>query len=216
VPVSNVTKNCLRMRGYEPTEDGLERAIAEGWSFVADGRGDEIALLRDEEARELWREFGTAVGISFPVNDPTSQFILATARHPDGRFVVDALSTDGGGIPRNVTVERGLAVVALGGLSLDDFVRKACLNPARMLGLDRKGHLGVGADADAALVDPSRRRVRATFAAGEPVMLDGVVVGSGGMVLTTARGERAVRAAGLEAEVVDLARSGLYRPQAMT
>lgn len=211
-PQSNVTKNCLRMRGYEVTEAGLERAIADGYALVADGRGDEIALLEGEPARELWRELGTQVGLSFPVNDPTSQFILATARRASGEFVVDALSTDGGGIPRNVTVERGLALVALGGLSLDGFVRKASLNPARMLGLERKGHLGVGADADVALVDQQRRAVKATFAAGRPIVVDGIVVGSGGTIVTTARGERAVRATGVAVEVVDLARSAFYEP----
>ena len=185
-------------------------------SYVADNRGDELALLTGEQAREVWREFGTDVSISFPVNDPTSQFILATARHPDGRFVVDALATDGGGLPRNVTVERGLALVAFGALSLDAFVRKACLVPARMLGLDRKGHLGPGADADATLIDPVSRRVRATFVAGRPIMLNGVVVGSGGRFITTAQGERATRQAGLASLVVDVSRSALYRPAAIT
>ena len=93
--------------------------------------------------------------------------------------------------------------------------KKACLAPARMIGLPNKGHLGVGADADAALVDPARRFVRATFAGGRPIMLEGVVVGSGGTVATTARRERAIRAAGLPVEVVDLRRSALYRPAAL-
>ena len=84
-----------------------------------------------------------------------------------------------------------------------------------MLGLERKGQLGVGADADAALVDPARRRVRATFAGGRPIMLEGLVIGSGGTVATTVRGQRAVRAAGLPVEVVDPARSALYRPAAI-
>jgi hypothetical protein len=214
-PVSNVTKSCLRMRGYDPTEDGLERALLEGYALVADARGDETVMLRGEPAFELWRELGTDVGLSFPVNDPTSQFLLATARHPDGRYVVDALSTDGGGIPRNLTVELGLALVAFGALSLAGFVRKACLAPARMIGLDQKGHLGVGADADAALIDQSRRRVRATIAGGLPIMLHGVVVGSGGTLVTTARGERSARRTGLPVRVVDLERSALYRPEAI-
>ncbi len=215
VPASDTAKNCLRMRGYEATEASLERAILDGYALVNDARGDEVTPLRGVEARDVWRAHGTAASLSFPVNDPTSQFILATARRPDGRYVVDALSTDGGGIPRNVTVERGLALVALGGLALDDFVRKACTNPARMLGLDRKGHLGVGADADAVLVDPERRRVRAAFAGGRPIMMDGLVIGSGGGVVTTEAGRAAVAAAGLPVEVIDLQASALYQPTAL-
>ena len=84
-----------------------------------------------------------------------------------------------------------------------------------MLGLDRKGHLGVGADADCTIVDLATRTVKATIAGGAPIMLDGVVVGSGGTVVTTARGERTVRQSGLPVEVVDLARSGLYAPERM-
>lgn len=210
VPASGTARNCLIMGGYDVTEAGLEKAMLDGYCSVVDGTGDANRLLTGEEARELWMELGTSVGISFPVNDPTSQFILATARRPDGQFAVDALSTDGGGIPRNVTVDHGLAIVALGGLSLSTFVQKAALTPARMLGLDRKGHLGVGADADCAIVDVARRTVKATIAGGRPICLDGVIVGSGGTVVTTARGERAVRQSGLPVEVVDLARSGLY------
>jgi hypothetical protein len=45
--------------------------------------------------------------------------------------------------------------------------------------------------------------------------VDGVVLGSGGTVVTTARGERAVRQWGLPVEVIDLAQSGLYAPERM-
>jgi hypothetical protein len=215
VPASGTARNCLIMGGYEVSERGLEQAMLGGFCFVVDASADENVLLSGETARDLYREMGTNVGISFPVNDPTSQFILATARRPDGRFAVDALSTDGGGIPRNLTIDHGLAVVALGGLTLSSFVHKASLAPARMLGLDRKGHLGVGADADCAIVDLATRTVKATIAGGRPIALDGVVVGSGGTVVTTARGERAARQWGLPVEVVDLARSGLYAPERM-
>jgi hypothetical protein len=216
VPASGTARNCLIMGGYPVTESGLEQAMLDGYCSVVDGTGDANRLVTGAEARDLWQELGTSIGISFPVNDPTSQFILATAKRPDGQYAVDALSTDGGGIPRNVTVDHGLAVVALGGLSLSQFVHKAALAPARMLGLDRKGHLGVGADADCAIVDVARRTVKATIAGGQPICLDGVIVGSGGTVVTTARGERAVRQAGLAAVVIDLAQSGLYDARRMT
>jgi hypothetical protein len=213
-PASNVTRTCLRTGGFEPTEAGLEKAILAGWAQVNDDRGDAVALLSGEPGRELWRELGTRADLCFAINNPLSQFLLAVARHRDGRFAVDALSTDGGGIPRNETVARGLALVHFGALSLADFVRKACWAPARMLGLFEKGQLGVGADADAALINPHTRQVKATFAAGQPIAIDGVVVGHGGTVITTAAGERAIRGAGLPAKLVDLRQSAFYEPNA--
>jgi formylmethanofuran dehydrogenase subunit A len=53
--------------------------------------------------------------------------------------------------------------------------------PARILGLERKGHLGIGADADVAIydgADPSRALARARYVirAGEVVVDDGVIV----------------------------------------
>jgi dihydroorotase-like cyclic amidohydrolase len=54
---------------------------------------------------------------------------------------------------------RGAAVAAVlpglaasSALSLDDLLRRACLDPVRMMGLERKGHLTPGADADIAIV----------------------------------------------------------------
>jgi len=213
VPASGTARNCLKMGGYPLTEDGMERAIADGYCMVNDALGDENALLVGESAVDLWKEMGSNVSISFAVNDPTSQFILATARRPNGQFAVDALSTDGGGLARNVTVEYGLAIVALGGLSYSDFVRKACLTPARMLGLTKKGQLGVGADADCTLIDPVARKATTTIVGGQPICMDGVVVGSGGKVVTTSRGEAAVRRRGLPVQVVDMLRTGLYAPE---
>ena len=79
-----------------------------------------------------------------------------------------------------------------------------------MLGLPRKGQLGVGADADCAIVDPVARQARVTIANGPPICIDGAGRGLGGTVVTTARGEAAVRARGLPVQVVDLKRSGFY------
>ena len=47
---------------------------------------------------------------------------LATEKRPDGSFVVDCISTDGGGIPRNVIIAKGLSLVKLGGLNMAEFV----------------------------------------------------------------------------------------------
>lgn len=52
-----------------------------------------------------------------------------------------------------------LREVNAGRLTLSQYVRMACAAPARAFGLARKGHLGVGADADIVLVDMARRGV---------------------------------------------------------
>ena len=127
--------------------------------------------------------------------------MLAVAR-TGGAFAVTALSTDGGGIPRNVTLEKGLALVRFGAFSLSDFVTKACVNPARMLGADAKGHLGIGADADIVVVDPAADRAEWVIANGQVIVREGVVVGRGGSLLTTERGQAALTARGVESRAV--------------
>lgn len=206
-----VTRNCLSMRGYDPTRAALRRAMLDGYCSVLIERGGRVVAVGGAEAAEHWEAAGTAIGVSFPVTPPETAVSLMLARHEDGEFVVDALSTDGGGIPRNWLVERGLALVRLGALSVADYVRKASLTPARMLGLDRKGHLGVGADADMTVLDLERGRATMSLVAGAPIMVDGQVVGSGGTLLVTAAGEAAARASGLSHEVVDPSKGLMYR-----
>lgn len=182
-PRSNVVKTCLRMGGFEPTEDGLQAAILAGWALVHRTAGGETVLESGEPAVRYWREQATDVGVSFPVNPPPTSILMALARNASGAFVVDAISTDGGCIPRNTIVAQGLPLVQFGALSLDDFVRKTSLNPARMLGFERKGHLGPGADADVTVLDLDRRRATLGLARGRLIMVDGVVVGEGATLL---------------------------------
>jgi predicted amidohydrolase len=81
----------------------------------------------------------------------------------------------------------------MGAWTLRDFVVKACLNPARMLGIPVKGHLAPGADADVTVVDLEQGRATWSAAGGRVVLSDGKVVGRGGIFMTTPRGEPAVR-----------------------
>ena len=74
-----------------------------------------------------------------------------------------------------------------------------------------KGHLGVGADADITVLDPSRGEVVMSLALGKVIMIDGVVMGRGGTVVTTERGEKRVKVSGLPYQVIDLEESGLYK-----
>ena len=211
VPESDRTRACLEQGGYPATEDGLRRAILEGFGRVNVIEGDRAVLRTGPEAVAVWEAAGTNVGISFPVNPPLPRLMLAAAKKRDGRFVVDALATDGGGIPRNFTISAGLRLVELEVLTMAEFVLKSCTVPARLLGLSSKGHLGEGADADVTVVDAAAAEVRTTIAAGQVVAHHGVVMGRSTRIITTERGRSAVEAAGLQPVVTDLAKSGFYR-----
>lgn len=210
LPGSHVTRNCLKMGGYEPTEKGLGEAILGGWALIQTLRGGKLELVTGKEGHEIWLAAKTKTGVSFPVNDTTSMHILATAKTKDGEFAVDAISTDGGAIPRNVQLERGAALVRLGALTWPDLVRKLTLNPARMFGFEHKGSLSEGFDADVTLADPVTGRAHLGISRGQIIMIDGVVVGKGGHLLTTERGMKKAEEAGLCAEAVDLSKSLFY------
>ena len=169
-PESRVTQQCLKVGGFPPTESGFEAAILAGWAEINLEAGGEVVLATGKPAVEYWRQRTTDTTVSFRVNPPEPRLRLATAKRPDGRFVVDCISTDGGGIPRNVIVEMGLALVNLQALGLADFVRKTSANPARILGLANKGRLAVGADADITVLDLAARKAVLSLANGAVIM----------------------------------------------
>ncbi|MBP1775206.1 MAG: pyrC 2 [candidate division NC10 bacterium] len=210
-PESRVTQHCLTVGGFPPTEVGFEAAILAGWAQINVEAGGRVVLGTGPAARDYWRQRNTDATVSFAVNPPEPRLRLATAKRPSGEFAVDAISTDGGGIPRNVIVEMGLALVKLQALTLVEFARKTSLNPARILGLGTKGTLRPGADADITAVSLGDQRAILGIANGRVVMHQGYVCGSGSRIVTTAAGAAAVRARGLAPVVVDLAESRFYR-----
>lgn len=115
-------------------------------------------LVSGKEGVQYWKEAKTDIGMSFPVNVPASTFLCATRKDETGKFIVDAISTDGGSIPRNVSVTSGLSLVRYGALTFEDFVRKVTLNAARLFGMTSKGHLGEGADADITVLDLKKEK----------------------------------------------------------
>jgi imidazolonepropionase-like amidohydrolase len=211
IPESRVTRQCLAVGGFPATEAGFEAAILAGWAEINVEAGGEVVLGTGQAAAAYWRQRGTDTTVSFRVNPPEPRIRLATARRPTGTFVVDCISTDGGGIPRNVIVEMGLALVNLQALTLAEFVTKTSTNPARILGLTRTGRLAVGMDADITVLDVPRRRAVLSLAGGAVIMVRGHVCGRGGRMITTEAGAAAVRAAGLEPITVSLAESGFYQ-----
>lgn len=210
VPESDVTRTCLKLGGFAPTEEGFAQAIRAGWAQINVEAGGVNDLATGEGGVAYWREHGTNGTVSFAVNPGESRYLLATARRPDGSFVVDAISTDGGGIPRNATVELGLALVKWGALTLADFVLKTSTNAADILGLSGKGHLGPGADADITVLDWERNKPHLAIAGGELIMYRGAVVGHGATFITTPAGRANVEDYGLKSQVLDLSTSGFY------
>ena len=208
--IYNVAQNCLKARGYPVTEKGMHQALLDGYGSALVERDGRIVLVTGEEAVRAWRAAKTDTGLSFPVNPASSAFTLATEKYPDGEFRVDAISTDGGSLPRNVAIERTMALVAFGALSLPDAVKKLSWNPSRMLGLLNKGLFSQGADADVTVVDPETGKATMSLVAGKVIMQDGKSLAGGGTWLVTGRGEAAAKASGLPFQVMDLGKSWLY------
>lgn len=211
---SKVTGNCLRHFGFSEDRDGVRKALLAGKAFVVYDAGGYSDLCTGEDALKRWEAAGSDVGGSFNINPPIPRILFAQAKRDDGSFVVDAISTDGGCIPRNVIISQGLSLVKLDVLTLSEFAQKTSLNPARMLRLTNKGHLSVGADADITVYDYATQTPKASFVAGKKVLWNGQVVAKGATVICTERGVHAIEALGMKAIVVDPGRQ-IERAKAM-
>jgi len=210
VPANHVTRNCLILGGYEPTQQGLAKAILNDYCSVLIEYEDECVLVSGEEGIKAWEQARTNVEVSFPVNPASVTSLLATAKDKTGEFIIDAISTDGGAYPRNLIVERGLALVRYGAITLREFVIKCSTNPARMFGLQSKGHLSEGADADITILDNIKGEAYMSLANGTIIMVDGVLTGSGGTILTTGRGKHSFEELNLPVKEAKVSDSLLY------
>ncbi len=204
--IDHVTRTCLEGFGFPADYEGVVRAIGEGRLFVVKDTGFVSELIGGDEALAYWRDAGTAAAGSFAVNPAYSRFVLAQARRSDGTFAVDAISTDGGCIPRNVTISTGLSLVKFGALTLAEFVLKTSVNPARHLRLDDRGHLSPGAAADITIFDLQRQQALETIVSGRTVMKNARILGRGARFITTPAGVPALQAQGFKTIAVDLER----------
>lgn len=209
--VYNVAQNCMKARGYPTTDVGLRQALLDGYGGALVERGGRVIVVSGEEAVKAWEDQSTDASLSFPVNPATSAFTLTTEKYDDGEFRVDAISTDGGSLPRNVAIERTMSLVNFGALSLLEAATKLSYTPSRMLGLLNKGHLSEGADGDVTVVDRLTGKATMSLVNGAPIMINGRVVGSGGTWLVTGEGEKTAQASDIPYEILDLEKSKLYK-----
>ena len=209
--VYNVARNCMMARKYSPDDNGLRKALFDGYGSAVIERGGRMILVSGPEAVEIWESNSTNQALSFPVNSPIANYKLVTAKYPLGDFVIDAISTDGGALPRNVAIERTMALVTFGALSISEAVKKLSCNPAEMLGLKNRGHFSQGAEADITVVDPSIGKACMSFVKGNVIMKDGKSVSQGGNWLILAEGEKIAKNSGIPYEIIDLSLSKLYR-----
>ncbi|MBC2711228.1 MAG: amidohydrolase family protein [Desulfosarcina sp.] len=209
-PYSHVTRTCLTSGGYSMDRQGLLAAAKDGYMQVQRAYPGEVAYLEPEKGAGYLKEIDFETMVSFPVNRRSTAFLCATAKNPEGGFIVSALSTDGGAIPRNFLLSHGLALVRFDALSLAQFVQKASWIPALMLGLFDKGHLAPGADADLVVVDSKSHTPLLTVAKGRIIMAGGMVVGRGGKLVTTDFGVQSLTEQGVDHEVADIGRSLFY------
>jgi hypothetical protein len=209
VPLNECTRDCLRLGGYPETADGMRQSLHDGYARIPEVIGGETQLLTGDAALQAWLASDQRT-VSFPVNVPSAAILLATRKNAHNQFVINAISTDGGATPRNVIVRSGLALVRYGALTMEDFVLKTSYNPSRMYGMLSKGTLGVGMDADITVLDPINGRATMGIAQGQIIMINTVLTGHGGHLLTTSQGESAIKETGLPYSLLDLRNSGLY------
>ncbi|MDO4396450.1 MAG: amidohydrolase family protein, partial [Clostridia bacterium] len=108
-------------------------------------------------------EYPDMLAVAFVMNEDE---IAAAIANKYGMVASDAIITNGNGHPRAAgTFPRvlGKYVREEKVLSLVDALRKMTLEPAKVLGLDKKGIIEVGADADLTVFDPDTIIDGATF-----------------------------------------------------
>jgi hypothetical protein len=210
VPRSHVTRTCLEKGGYEASAAGLDDAARDGHMLVQKETARDVAYLEPEDGTVYLQKMNYRVTVSFPVNRRSTALLAATEKNEHNQFIVTALSTDGGAIPRNFLLSHGLSLVRFDALTLSEFVHKCCHAPARMLGLPNKGHLAPEADADIVVVDPDTHQALLTVAGGKIIMRDGLVMGSGGTIIATEYGIKALRDKSVRVEAANLTESLFY------
>jgi len=204
IPISYVLRNSLKANGYQVSKDGLEEALRVKYAGVYALRGSKVKYIYGDEAINYWKEHEYKVGVCFPINRRRSAQVCATERDKKGNFVVDAISSDGGVIPRNCILSHGLPLVRFCALTLSELVQKISLTPSRMLGLKNKGHFSIEADADITIFDPDNAEVEIVLIKGRVCMVSGIIFNYPGRLIVTERGAKKIEKGGVPYEIINL------------
>jgi len=204
IPMSYVLRNALRAKGYQVSKEGLEEALRVKYAGVYALIGSRMEYIYGEEAINYWKGHDFKAGICFPVNRRRSAQVCATERDNKGNFVVDAISSDAGAIPRNCILSHGLSLVRFCALTLSELVQKISLTPSRMLGLKNKGCLSIGADADITIFNPDNAKVAIVLIGGRVGMVSGIIFNNPGRLIVTERGANKLKKQEIPLEVINL------------
>ncbi len=210
IPISYVLRNSLKANGYQVSKEGLEEALRVKYAGVYALRGSRVKYIYGEEAINYWKEREYKVGVCFPINRRRSAEVCVTERD-NGNFVVDAISSDGGAIPRNCILSHGLPLVRFCALTISELVQKISLTPSRMLGLKNKGHLSIGADADITIFDPDDAKVEIVLIKGKVSMVSGIIFNNPGTLIVTQRGANKLKKQEIPLEVINLEESLYFK-----
>jgi len=203
IPMSYVLRNSLKAKGYQVSKEGLEEALRVKYAGVTALVGSQMEYIYGDEAIDYWKKHDYKVGICFPINRRRSAEVCVTEKD-NGNFVVDAISSDAGAIPRNCILSHGLSLVRFCALTLSELVQKISLTPSRMLGLKNKGRLSIGADADITIFDPDNAKVAIVLIKGKVCMVSGIIFDNPGTLIVTQRGANKLKKQEIPLEVIDL------------
>lgn len=167
-PQSNSTSMFLEIAGYSLDEYGLRDAMLDGYTTAVIEIEGENQFVGGNKAYKEWKE-GRVQALGFKGNLPIS-LIVSAIHKTNGKFTVNALASDGGGIPRNNLLTAGTALVNMGAMSFRELATKLCVAPAEMYQMTSKGHLGVGADADVTIIDPISGKAVYSFGMGRMIL----------------------------------------------
>lgn len=210
-PNSAVTKGCLQNAGYEVGLSGMSKAIKDQYAGIHIKKGREMKIIFGKEALDYWESNMEGTLASFPVNSRTAALVCASKKDKKGNFIVDAISSDGGALPRNYILKYGFYLIKFGALSINEFVKKVSLVPAKMFGFNDKGHLSIGADADIVIIKPDDFKVGMVIIEGNICAAENYLFERPGKILTTEMGAEFLRKQKISIRKIDITKSMFYK-----